>query len=122
MHASARCLRTPSAVYRGACYKLQSISFARVGWPALTTHSHWLSSIYKEVLGLMPSHLCAFMCQKDLVNYSLHSQELLLLSVSPARTELGKKAFQSTASNAWNKIREVFKLDKFIPLEYLNHC
>lgn len=64
--------------------------YAWVGWPGLAT-CHICPqyiSIYKAILGLIPAHVWAL----SAVAYPFHSQDQLLLPVTFARTELGKKA------------------------------
>lgn len=48
-------------------------------WP-LRGFPHWYCFIYKNVLGLLPSHLCVYMQRKDQNKYALLSWSLFLLT------------------------------------------
>lgn len=103
MHASSQCLHAIDTVYHSALRFITNCKalthhctlYVRVGWPALATRRlvHWYVLIYKAILGLLPPYLCIYILQKSVGSYCLRSQNLFLLSVPNARTELGKKGF-----------------------------
>ena len=86
--------------------------YARVGWFTLSPRrlKHWNILIYKCILGLLPSYLQTYIHQKSTGTYRLSFNELLLLSVPIACTELGKQA------SAWNKLQSRLNLKELVSL------
>lgn len=126
MNASSQSLHTLDTVYHGALRFITNCKalthhcelYARVGWSALTTRrwNHWMTVIYKAILGLLPPYLQTYITQKRIGSYNLRSQELFLLSVPKARTELGKRAFRYAAPTAWNELQGSLNLQELVSL------
>ncbi len=84
VYASSYLLASLEAVYHGALrfitdstfYTHHCILYNRVAWPSLAVRRqmHWYLSIYKVILGFLPSYLCCLIHPKVVVNYSLRSQ------------------------------------------------
>ena len=72
--------------------------------------------LYKAILGLLPHYLCVFIMQKNTGQYSLRSQDLFMLSVPNARTEIGKRAFGYSAPSAWNLLQNDLKRKELVSL------
>lgn len=107
--ASAHCSHTLDTVYRSVTNKALIHHYTRAGWPCLTIRRLilWYSFINQ-------SHVCT---QKSDCRYSHRSQDVVLLSVPSAWTELGKKSFKLSAplNNLQNylKLRDLVSLPDF---------
>ncbi|KAL4006490.1 solute carrier family 24 (sodium/potassium/calcium exchanger), member 5 [Sarotherodon galilaeus] len=126
MNASAQCLRMVDIVYHASLRFITNRKFqthhcelySQVGWPALVSrrNSYLYSFIYKAIPGLLPSYICSLLAMKHAGRYCLRPHGYLLLSVSFARTEFGKRAFVHSAPLAWNKLQKELKMTEFISL------
>ena len=100
INTSAPCLHMLHTVYHGALrFTTNSRAlyhhctlYSKVNWPSLSMQrlSHWYVSIYKAILGKLPCYLSRPMSWKR-VPHGLRSQDMVLMSVAEAWTELGKK-------------------------------
>ena len=77
--------------------------------------SHWLTFIYKSILGLLPTYLYLHIC-RNVSRYGLHSQDITQMQVPRVKTELGKRAFKFSAPSTWNYVRKDLKLTHFVAL------
>ena len=77
--------------------------------------SHWYVFIYKAILGNLPCYLSLHMSRKRVPD-GLWSQDVVLMSVAEARTELGKKAFKVFAPSSWNNLQKQLKLQDLVTL------
>ena len=86
-------------------------------WPSLSARrlSHWLGFIYKSLLGLVPSYICTYMCQRESL-YGLRSQDFIQMLVPTVRTKLGKTAIKYAAPTAWNNVQKELKLSDLITM------
>ena len=82
---------------------------------AVRRFSHWMTFIYKSLLGLLPPYLCLYMCN-TCSHYSLRSQNIIQMQVPTVRTELGKKAFKFSAPSSWNDLQRDLGLTELISL------
>lgn len=91
--------------------------YAAANCPSLSVHrlSHWLTIIYKSILGLLPTYLCLHMC-KNLSRYGLRSQDIIQMQAPRVRTELGKKDFKFFAPSTWNDVQKDLKLSDLITM------
>lgn len=115
INASAQCLQSLDTVYHCALRFITGCKYlthhctlyAKAEWPSLYVRrrTHWLSFIYKTLLGLVPTYLCTYLSRSQ-GHYSLRSQDALQLSVPRVRTELGKKAFKYAARCTWNTLQK----------------
>ncbi len=129
MHASAQCLHMVDSAYHASlrftanCKALTHHCelYSRVGWPALATCRllRWCTFVYKGILGLLPQYLCVFITQKSTGQYSLRSQNLFMLSVPNAWTEVGKRAFGYSAPSAWNLLQNSVAFDSILKFIFI---
>lgn len=118
MNASSQCLNMLDAVYHGAlgfitnvkALTLHCTSYDCVGWTALSTHRPFF--ICKSLLGLRPFYLQTFIKQISMGSYRLRSQDLLLLLVCKARSELGKRVFMFAVPSVWNQLQNRRRLQE----------
>ena len=125
MNASVQCLRSLDTVYHGAlrfmtgCERLTHHCdlYERSDWPSLTVRrgTHWLTFIYKSLLGLVPCYLSSLL-QRSYSHYNLRSHDVLKLSVPKMRTVWAEKAFKHAAPSDWNKLQEEIKLPDMISM------
>lgn len=97
-----------SSAYRNHHCRLYSLLL----WPSLR---HWLTFIYKAILGKLPSCLCRLLSP---ANCGYNSR--LLLSIPRIRTELGKTTFSAPLS--WNMTQKALHLQEHVSLSCLKQC
>ena len=77
--------------------------------------SHWLTFIYKSILGLLPTYLYLHIC-RNFSWYGLRSQDIIQMQVPRVKTELGKRAFKFSALSTWNDVQKDLKLTHLVAL------
>lgn len=128
LHLSApmKCLQSLNTVYHNALRFVTGDGrlthhcdlYIRSGLPSLSArrYTHWLTLIYKAILGLVPSYLCSLL-RRTTSHYALRSCDVFFyLFVPRVRTELGKKAFSVAAPTAWNSMQAELKFSELLPL------
>lgn len=98
MHSSAQCLLKIYTVYHASLRFItnwkalthHSELYSRVLWPASTTR---IGTVTRTPLYLGRVPLCALIKHKSVRQYSLRSQDRVLLDIPNACTEIGKRAF-----------------------------
>lgn len=125
LNVSSKCLKSLDTVFHTALRFVTGCSrlthhcelYLKSNLPSLSArrYAHWLTLIYKALLGLIPSYLCVLL-QKTSSCYALRSCSTLVLSVPRVRTEFGKRAFSFAAPLAWNTLQTELKLSKLISL------
>ena len=126
MCASTSCLQSLTPVYHSALRFITGCSrlthhcelYAEVGLPSLSERrfTHWMTLVYKALLGLVPAYLCCFL-QSIKSRYALRSNNILHLAVPRVWTEMGKKAFSFSAPSAWNTLQSELKMSELDSLE-----
>ena len=79
-------------------------------------YTHWMTLVYKALLGLGPCYLSTFLRRNE-SHYALRSNDILYLSVPRVRTETGKKAFSYSAPSTWNALQSELKLTELVSLD-----
>ena len=125
MNAPSQSLQMLDSVYHGAlrfilnCKPLthHCTLYSNVNLPSLSTRQlrHLYIFIYKAVMGRLPVYISDLLSFKQ-SSYGLRSQDIVLLNVPQARTELFKRAFMSAAPSTWNNLQSNLKLKCLIPL------
>ena len=125
MHASATCLRSLDTVYHSAlrfvtgCPYLthHCTLYQKAGWAPLSSrrYTHWLTFIYKALLGMIPSYLGDYLTRKQ-GHYALRSSDFFTLNVPTALSDIGKRAFRYAAPAAWNFLQKTLKLPELISM------
>lgn len=132
MHASKSMLRSLDSVYHsalrfitGAKYSTHHCDLYSIsGCHPLSVRRqlHWLTFIYKAVIGLLPSYLLLLFSWSSNKRYNLRSNNIILFNIPSPRTNFGKSAFQYNAPSSWNELQKCLKLVVFIPLSNFKSC
>ena len=126
MHASLHCQHALDTVDHGAPRFITNLKalhhyctlYSWAGWSALSSCElkHWHILIYKAVLGLLPSYGWTYILKKSRGSYCVHCQDLILLTVIRACSELGENVCRYAASYAWNRLQNCLNLKQLLSL------
>ena len=95
--------------------------YSLVQWPSLHTRRqiHWLSYIYKSMIGKTPPYLSSLLNIATKARIS-RSSKFISLELPPARIAFGRLSFQYSAASDWNELQKTLKLESLISLPCLN--
>ena len=94
--------------------------YSLIQWPSLHIRRqiHWLSYIYKSMIGKTPGYLSSLL---NIATKALNLRSSKYISLDPpsARIGFGRLSFQYSAASDWNELQKTLKLDSFISLPCL---